>query len=108
MGVRANRANLGEGSQQMGNRIRRALVGAVVGGLAAFTLVACDNNSGGDTTCDQYNADSTDQRVAAITKMLSDHGQSTSTLEIDETRVSVSAYCFVHSGDSKISNVFVG
>jgi hypothetical protein len=92
----------------MGNRVRRALVMAAVGGLAAFTLVACDNNAGGDTTCDQYNSDSVDQRVAAVKKMLSDHSESTSTLAIDTARASVSSYCFLHSGDSKISNVYHG
>lgn len=92
----------------MGNRIRRALVVAAVGGFAAFTLVACGNNAGGDTTCDQYNSDSVDQRITVIKKMLSDHGDSTSALEVDAARASVSSYCFLHSGDSKISSVYTG
>jgi hypothetical protein len=92
----------------MANRGARAALVLAVLGIGASMLVACSSNDGGDTTCDTYNSDSVDQRIAVVKKMLDDRSESTSTLHVDATRASVSAYCFVHSGDSKIANIYVG
>ena len=83
------------------------MLAALIAGLAACGLLAGCNH-GADTTCGQYQKDSTAQRIAAITKMLHKEGKSTTGLAIDGTRVLVATYCFTHPSSDTIGNALNG
>jgi hypothetical protein len=81
---------------------RQASIALIASITTCGLLAGC--NRGAATTCGQYQKDSTAQRVAAVTKMLSKQGRSTSGLAIDGTRVLVATYCFTHPASDPIGN----
>jgi len=68
---------------------------------AVLTLSGCGTaNNGGKTTCGDYRKMNSTRQTAAVTKMLSDEGQSTSNGNITLVKLSVSAYCATIGSDS--------
>ncbi len=67
----------------------------VTTGLAATLLFSgCSTNSGGDTTCKEFNTQDESTQNSAVSEMLKDEkGTDPSNLEITATRLSALTYC---------------
>ncbi len=75
-------------------------------GLAAALLLTGCAHKDANATCGDYKKFSADDRIVSVKSLLKAHNQSDSTLNIDATRASVTAYCFLHGSSSKISGVY--
>jgi hypothetical protein len=73
-----------------------------------ISLAACGGGTnGGATTCGQYKKASDSGKKSAVTKMLEEHGDSTSNGSVTLTRASVRAYCETIGSDSdRIDSVY--
>ena len=77
---------------------------ATTGLAAAMLFSGCSTNSGGDTTCKEFNTADEATQNSAVSEMLKDEkGTDPSNLEITASRVSALAYCkTVGKEDTKI------
>ncbi|MGH3428150.1 MAG: hypothetical protein ACRDRI_26235 [Pseudonocardiaceae bacterium] len=76
---------------------------ALLGGLTGCS------SKGSNTTCSEYRSMSTQDKRTTVTNLMKDHGETNpSPAKVDITRGSVTAYCFLHSGDNKISSIYTG
>lgn len=93
-------------------RFGRAAVAALL--CAPILLGGCSTvekltNKGGDTTCEDFNADDAEKQRSAVAKMLADKkGEEPTNLELSGTQLAVSAYCKTIGKDSdKISRAML-
>jgi len=88
----------------------RVATGIMAAVLAIATLTGCgSSNEGGQTTCGEYLSMNSSNQTKAVTKMLQDHGGSTSNGNITLTKLSVQAYCrTAGSNSSTIDGVYGG
>jgi hypothetical protein len=77
-------------------------------GVAAALLLTGCGHKNANATCGDYKKFSADNRIKTVKSLLKAHNQSDSTLNIDTTRASVTAYCFLHGSSSKISGIYGG
>ena len=89
--------------------MKRLTMILATGAAAAALATGCSStivNTGGDTTCKDFNAQDDSKQGDAVTKMLKDEkGADPSNLEITATRVAVSTYCkTLGTPDTKIKD----
>lgn len=87
---------------------RRALGGAVVLALFALPVAACGGggNAGGNTSCGTYQGLASSDRSTVVKAMIDQHGGNDSAAAIDVTKLSVDAYCALHTSSDTIGNVY--
>jgi hypothetical protein len=71
-------------------------------------LAACGGNPGGNMQCGSYRALDTADRLTTVKVMIDQHHGNDSPAAVDGTELSVDAYCFMHSSNDQISNVYHG
>ena len=97
------------GTRPGGTASRRVASGAIVAALIALPLTACGSgNAGGSTSCGTYEGLSSSDRFDVVKKMIDQHGGDDSTAAVDLAKLSVDAYCALHSSSSPISSVYNG
>jgi hypothetical protein len=98
------------GTRPGGTASRRAASGAIVAALIALPLAACggSGNSGGSTSCGTYEGLSSSDRFDVVKKMIDQHSGDDSTGAVDLAKLSVDAYCALHSSSDPISSVYNG
>ena len=71
-------------------------------------LAACGGNPGGNMQCGSYRALDTTDRLTTVKAMIDQHHGNDSPAAVDGTELSADTYCFTHSSNDQISNVYHG
>jgi hypothetical protein len=89
-----------KGETMAKTRVQRLIAVGLIGLPLVLSLAACGaGGKGGATTCGEYKAASDKAKNAAVTKMLEDHGGSTSNGNVTMTRASVRVFCETMGSD---------
>lgn len=72
--------------------------------IGAVAFSGC--NQGGDTTCAKFRRKTPFGQKRIVTKLLKEKGQEVTPLRVMEARFSAKGYCFTHTGDDKIDNIY--
>lgn len=85
------------------------LVSAIAITALTLPLAACGSgNAGGSTSCGKFQSLSSSDRFDVVKKMIDQKGGSDSTASVDLAKISVDAYCALHSSSDPISSVYNG
>lgn len=85
------------------------LVSAIAIAALALSLAACGSgNAGGSTSCGKFQSLSSSDRFDVVKKMIDQKNGNDSTASVDLAKISVAAYCALHSASDPISSVYNG
>jgi hypothetical protein len=85
------------------------LISAITITALALPLAACSSgNAGGSTSCGKWQSLNSSSRFDVVKKMIDQKGGNDSTGSVDLAKLSVDAYCALHSSTDPIGNVYNG